>query len=569
MSQVTQSSPTSPPSPPTQFNFADIWEFVVDSVPEREALVCGPRRLTFAELEARANRFANHLLSVGVQPDERVAIFCGNSTEYIEALLGSWKVRAVPLNVNHRYSSTELAGIIDDAEPTVLVYEATLAPAVIGLGEGRLSGFRSMLAVGDPMTATPAPDGGGVPGARTFDEACAEEPDSRPAVEGRSGDDRYILYTGGTTGSPKGVVWRQEDAFFPCFGGGDPMRSNPVTRPEEIADHIGDFVAHYMCIAPLMHASGQWVAMSWLWAGSKVVLYPGSFDPERIWDMVDAEGVHMVTVIGDAIGKPLLDEWLAHPGRWSAESVFSISNGGAPMSAGLKERLADAFPGRVITDGFGSSETGAQGSHMLAADRSGDNAGQGVAKFRPYGDATAVLDDALEPVAPGSGEIGRVALRGRIPLGYLNDPEKTAETFVEHGGHRWVLTGDMATVDADGTVTLLGRGSQCINTGGEKVFSEEVELTLQGHPSVEDVVVVGVPDDRWGQVVCAVVAGKDGAVPTLDELREHCRSTLAGYKLPKHLVLVDEVHRSPAGKADYRWARATAEAAVVGASDDR
>lgn len=556
MSQVQQ------PAPPTTFNFGDIWEYVADAVPDREALVCGPRRLTFSQLEKRANRLANHLLSVGVEPGERVAVFCGNATEYFETLLGCWKIRAVPLNVNHRYSATELAGIIDDSEPTVLVYEAVLAPAVLGIGDERLARFRTMLAVGDPMTASPAPDAGGVPGALTYDEACAAASDHRPVIEGRSGDDHYILYTGGTTGSPKGVVWRQEDAFFPCFGGGDPTRSNPVSRPEEIAERIGDFVACYLCIAPLMHASGQWVSMSWLWAGSKIVLYPGSFEPARIWDLVDAEGVHMVTVIGDAVGKPLLDEWLANPGRWSAASVFSLSNGGAPMSAGLKERLADAFPGRVITDGFGSSETGAQGSHMLAADRSGDSTGQGVAKFRPYGETTAVLNDDLEPVAPGSGEIGRVALRGRIPLGYLNAPEKTAETFVAHGGHRWVLTGDMATVDDDGTVTLLGRGSQCINTGGEKVFSEEVELTLQGHPAVGDVVVVGVPDERWGQVVCAVVAPKDGVAPTLDELREHCRSTLAGYKLPKHLIVVDEVHRSPAGKADYRWARTTAEAAV-------
>lgn len=551
------------PTPPATFNFADIWEFTADAVPDREALICGARRLTFAELEARANRLANHLLEVGVEPDDRVALICSNATEYLETMLAAWKLRAVPVNVNHRYSTNELAVILDDAAPTVLVYEATLAPALIGLGPERLGAFKTMLAVGDPLTATPAPDAGGLPGAQTYEAATAHQPTTRPVVEGRSGDDQYLLYTGGTTGAPKGVLWRQEDAFFPCFGGGDPMRGNPVTEPQELADRIGDFQACYFCLAPLMHAAGQWVAMSYLWAGSKVVLHSGSFDPERIWDTVDAEGVHLMTVIGDAVGKPLLEAWLAEPGRWKAESLFAISNGGAPMSAGLKERIADAFPGRVITDGFGSSETGAQGSHALAADRSDAAPGQGVARFRPYGDNTAVLGDDLEPVAPGSGEVGRVALRGRIPLGYLNDPVKTAETFIEHGGHRWVLTGDLATVEEDGTVTLLGRGSQCINTGGEKVFSEEVELTLHGHPAVRDVVVVGVPDDRWGQAVCAVVAPAPGTEPTLEELREHCRGSLAGYKLPKHLVLVDDVARSPAGKADYRWARSTAEEAAA------
>ncbi len=552
-------APAVTPSPPTTFNFADVWEFIADAVPDREALVCGPRRLTFAELEARANRFANHLLAAGVEPGERVAIFCGNATEYLEALLGSWKVRAVPMNVNHRYSSAELGGILADAEPTVLVYEATLAPVVLGLDAARVAGLRTAVAVGDPVTATPAPDPGGVPGAITYDDAVAAQPDTRPAVAGRSGDDHYLLYTGGTTGSPKGVLWRQEDAFFPCFGGGDPTRSNPVTTPEEIAGRVSDFAFCYFCIAPLMHAAGQWVALSWLWVGGKVVLHVGSLDPERIWDQVDTEGVNLLTVIGDAVGKPLLESWLANPGRWKAEGLFALSNGGAPMSTGLKERLADAFPGRSITDGFGSSETGAQGSHVLAVDAAQRERDHGVARFRPYGDDTAVLDENLARVRPGSGEVGRVALRGRIPLGYLNDPERTAATFVEHGGDRWVLTGDLAQVAEDGTVTLLGRGSQCINTGGEKVFSEEVELRLHEHPAVRDVVVVGVPDERWGQAVCAVVAPAAGVTPTLEELREHCRQTLAGYKLPKHLVLVDEVHRSPAGKADYRWAREVAD----------
>jgi acyl-CoA synthetase (AMP-forming)/AMP-acid ligase II len=417
-----------------------------------------------------------------------------------------------------------------------------------------------MLAVADPSTGGPVTDPG-VPGAQAFDDATAAQPPDRPVVAGRSGDDPYVLYTGGTTGRPKGVVWRQEDALYPCFGAGDPTRLNPVSSPEELADRIADFAVTYYCLPPLMHAAGQWVAISWLWNGGRVILHTGSFEPERVWDTVDAEGVNLLTVVGDAVGKPLLDRWLEEPGRWEATSLFSISNGGAPMSAGLKVRLAEAFPGKVISDGFGSSETGAQGTNRLEpsdAPAAADRPTGGVTTFRPADDRTAVLGDDLEPVVPGSGTIGRVALRGRIPLRYHNDPEKTAATFVEHRGTRWVITGDMATVDADGGITLLGRGSQCINTGGEKVFSEEVELTLQGHPAVADVLVVGVPDERWGQAVCAVVQPASGTTPTLEELRDHARRDLAGYKLPKHLVLVDRVRRSPAGKADYRWAASAA-----------
>jgi acyl-CoA synthetase (AMP-forming)/AMP-acid ligase II len=548
------------PAPPRTFNFADIWEFASDAVPEREALVCGPRRLTYGELEARANRLAQHFLSVGIEPGDFVGIFCSNATEYLETMFAAYKVRAVPININHRYSTAELAELVDDSGAVALVYEASLASQVAALGTDRLDRFKTMLAVADPSTGAPVTDPG-VPGAQAFDDATAAQPPDRPVVAGRSGDDPYVLYTGGTTGRPKGVVWRQEDALYPCFGAGDPTRLNPVSSPEELADRIADFAVTYYCLPPLMHAAGQWVAISWLWNGGRVILHTGSFEPERVWDTVDAEGVNLLTVVGDAVGKPLLDRWLEEPGRWEATSLFSISNGGAPMSAGLKVRLAEAFPGKAISDGFGSSETGAQGTNRLEpsdAPAAADRPTGGVTTFRPADDRTAVLGDDLEPVVPGSGIIGRVALRGRIPLRYHNDPEKTAATFVEHRGTRWVITGDMATVDADGGITLLGRGSQCINTGGEKVFSEEVELTLQGHPAVADVLVVGVPDERWGQAVCAVVQPASGTTPTLEELRDHARRDLAGYKLPKHLVLVDRVRRSPAGKADYRWAASAA-----------
>lgn len=545
-------------APPRTFSFADVWEYAVDRVPAREALVCGERRLTFAQLDDRANRFAAHLLTAQVTKNETFGIFAPNCTEWIEAQLAGWKLGALPVNVNHRYSSGELADLLDDAGVVGLVFDRALSNVVAGLGSERLASMRFLVAVDVP--GSPAHDASLPPGALAWDDVLrAQTGAARPEIT-RDGEDRYLIYTGGTTGRPKGVLWRQEDAFQACFGGGDPMRMNPVTEPEELADHILESPATFLCIAPLMHAAGQWVATSWLWAGSRVILVPGSFDPETVWDLVDAEGANLFTVVGDATGKPLLDTWDANPGRWSAASVFSISNGGAPMSPTLKARFIETFPNQYFVDGFGSSETGAQGSQRIAAaaDSDSDTPHSGVAHFSPYGADTAVLDETLGRVEPGSGVVGRLALKGRIPIGYLNDPERTASTFVEHDGDRWVLTGDFATVEADGTVSLLGRGSAVINTGGEKVYSEEVEMALHGHPDVEDVVVVGIPDERWGEVVCAVVATSGDVRVDLEGLKGFLRGQLAGYKHPKRVVSVAEIKRSPAGKPDYRWARSVA-----------
>lgn len=545
-------------APPSTFSFADVWEYAVDRVPDREALVCGDRRLTFTELDDRANRFAAHLIAAEVSKDETFGIFAPNCTEWIEAQLAGWKLGALPVNVNHRYSTAELAGLLDDAGVVGLVFDSALSNVVEGLGAGRLASMRFLVALdlpGSPARTGPLPEG-----TLGWDEIQSAQAGAvRPRVE-RDGEDHYLIYTGGTTGRPKGVLWRQEDAFQACFGGGDPMRMNPVTEPEQLADHILESPATFLCIAPLMHAAGQWVATSWLWAGSRVILVPGSFDPETVWNLVDAEEANLFTVVGDATGKPLLDAWDANPGRWSAASVFSISNGGAPMSPTLKARFIATFPNQYFVDGFGSSETGAQGSQRIAAAAASDSdtPHSGVAHFSPYGADTAVLDEALARVEPGSGVVGRLALRGRIPIGYLNDPERTASTFVEHDGDRWVLTGDFATVEADGTVSLLGRGSAVINTGGEKVYAEEVEMALHGHPDVEDVVVVGVPDERWGEAVCAVVSTSGEANVDLEALKGFLGGQLAGYKHPKRVVSVDEIKRSPAGKADYRWARSVA-----------
>lgn len=538
--------------PSTTTAFADLWEFVYDELDGRgetgrDVLVIfgsvdeGTGRRTFAQLEENANRFANHLASLGVGPGDHVALYLENRPEYLEAMLATFKLRATPINVNFRYVESELQYLLADSQAKVVLYEPHFRSA--------LEAVRSDLPAVDHTIEM----------GEEYDAATTAASPDRPDIE-RSGDDRYILYTGGTTGMPKGVVWRQDDAFYACLGGGDPTRmAGPIDDVVQLRERIVDSVSALL-LAPFMHAAGSWVTLMWALAGGKSVLPRGPLDPEFVWDTVQAEGSNMITVVGDAVGRPVLDAWVANPDRWDASTLFSISNGGAPMSAALKTRIAEAFPNIILTDGFGSSEAGAQGSSRLSADDI--KAARGVSQFQPQDDTTVVLDLDDQPLPTGSPDTGRVARTGRLPIGYLNDPDKTARTFVEIDGKRWLITGDLARVSEDGTIELLGRDSATINTGGEKVHGEEVENVLKAHPGIYDVIVVGVPDDRWGSAVCAVVQPTPGEAPTLEDLAEHCRSELAGFKRPRHLVLVDQVVRSPAGKADLRWALSTAAASV-------
>ncbi|MDQ1466289.1 MAG: 3-oxocholest-4-en-26-oate---CoA ligase, partial [Actinomycetota bacterium] len=394
----------------------------------------------------------------------------------------------------------------------------------------------------------------------------------------RSADDHYVLYTGGTTGHPKGVVWRQEDILFATLGGGNPG-GPPIERPEDLATTVvtnraqrltpflpaGDpgpdrFVA--LALGPLMHASGQWSALGTLLAGGTVVLYTErSIDMARVLALVERERVVMLTLVGDASARPLLDELDAHPARYDTSSLRLLGSGGAILSGDSKERLLTAIPSlAAITEAIGSSESPVQA--VAVARR--DGATQQSLRFDAR-ETTIVVDDQLRPIAAGSGAIGRLATRGRVPLGYYRDAERSARTFVEIDGARWAVPGDMATVEADGRIHLLGRGSMCINTGGEKVYPEEVEAVVKSHPKIADAIVVGAPDERLGsQVVVVATAADAGAPPTLAEIREHCRAQLAGYKLPRALVVVDHVERSPAGKPDYRWAADTAASAATG-----
>ena len=522
----------------TGFNLAELFETVARAVPDREAVVHGDRRLTYAELDERAGRLAAVLAGAGVGVGDHVGLHLRNGTEYLEGMFAAFKLRAVPVNINYRYVADELRYLFADAGLVAVVHEPDFATLI---DEARPGALRFSLARGDDYEAAIA----AVPGPAT------------PAA-GRSGDDRYVLYTGGTTGPPKGVVWRHEDIFFAALGGGgDPA----ITTPDELAERAPAGRTRMLPACPFMHGSAHWMGLSTLFRGGTVVIDPSpTFRPDVVWQVIADERVTFLVIVGDAFARPLL-EALDGPARdrWDLSSLTVILSGGAVLSPTVKDALLERLPGCMVVDGFGASETGGQGSMVAVARAAGTNP-----RFAMDA-ATAVLDDDLQAVVAGSGVVGRLARRGRIPLGYHNDPEKTAATFPVVDGVRWSVPGDHALLEADGTVTVLGRGSVSINTGGEKVHPEEVEAALKGHPAVFDAVVVGVPDERWGQRVAAVVQLRPGAdEPTVEELAAHARTTLAGYKAPKSVVFVDEVVRSPSGKADYRWAASIAAMASAG-----
>lgn len=520
-------------SAPT-FNLADLWELVLPHVADRTALVVDDRVSTYAQLEERSNRLADHLASAGIGPGDHVGCYLYNGPEYLETMLAAYRLRAVPINVNYRYVADELRYLCADADLKAIVHD-------VEFGE-RLAAVRGEL----PMLGTAQSVGEG----GDYEAALAAASPEQRSIQ-RSADDHYIVYTGGTTGMPKGVVWRQEDAFYACFGGGDWMRMNPIERPDELVGRIQETPVVFFPVAPLMHGAAQWTVWSMLLAGGKSLLTASrpSTDYAQVWRLVTEHGANTLTIIGDAVARPLIDEFKANREQYDASALFSFGSGAVAFSEAGKAELQELFPNAIINDGYGASETGAQAR------------GMGAGRFVVYDDETSVIDpETLEVVAAGSGRTGRVARRGHIPLGYYNDPAKTAETFPVIDGVRWVLTGDEATVLEDGSIQLFGRHSMCINTGGEKVFPEEVESVIVGHPDVYDVLVVGVPDARWGNAVAAVVAPVAGAVISGEVLEAHCREKLAGYKVPRRWIVVDHVQRSPSGKADYAWAKATAEA---------
>ena len=533
------------------FNLADLFERVVDAVPDREAIVSPARRLTFRELDERANRLANALAGLGVGAREHIGLQLLNGSEYLEGMLAAFKLRAVPINVNFRYVESELRHLYDDADLVAVIHHREFSPRVAeaAAGVGRV---KHLVVVDDPSSAAVAD------GAHSYEDLLTGASPERPDGSARTGDDAYIAYTGGTTGLPKGVVWRQEDIFFAAMGGGDVFQSgNFITTPEEIVERLPEVGATILTTPPLMHVSAQWGVFSQLFGGGRIVFPPtGAFNADTVWQLVQDEAINILTIVGDAMARPLADAYAAAKDSgtpYDVSSLIVIGSGGATLSTTAKGKLAELLPTLMIVDGFGSSETGIVGNKLHAA---GDESTQ--PRFTVNAQ-TNVLDENGRPVTPGSGAVGRLARKGHVPLGYYKDETKTKATFIEVDGERWVLPGDNAIVEEDGTVVLLGRGSTSINTGGEKVYPEEVETALMTSPEVADAVVVGLPDERWGERVVAVVKAKPGSAPTLDALQEHVRGSLARYKAPRALVIVDAIERTPAGKPDYKWAREIAE----------
>ena len=530
------------------FTFADTFEVVADTVPDQMAIVTEERRLTYAEVDERATRLAHVLAERGVGAGDHIGLYLYNGTEYVEAMLAAWKIRAVPVNVNYRYVEEELVYLFDDADLVAVVHHQEFTPTLAAVVH-QVPGVHTFLCVADESGV----DMAGLD-TEDYEAALAAASPERDFAE-RSGDDLYVLYTGGTTGMPKGVMWRQEDIFFAAMdlsamGLAEARRRLPRTWPTGSRRRRAP--STMATAAPLMHGAAQWAAFICFHQGNTLVLASSrKFDPAGIWAMVEREKVTTMTVVGDAMARPLVDELEANPDKYDLSSFFALGSGGAILSAGVKDQFTRVRPDLIITDAFGASETGANGGGIGMSD-------EGHPRFA-VNDSTVVLDEDHRPVEPGSGVKGMLARSGHIPLGYYKDEEKTAQTFVHDAdGKRWVIPGDFATVEADGTITLLGRGSVCINSGGEKIFPEEVEAALKSHPAVFDAIVVGVPDERFGQRVAAVVAPRPGETPTLEELAEHARTKIAGYKVPRELHLVDAVTRSPSGKADYRWAKSVA-----------
>jgi acyl-CoA synthetase (AMP-forming)/AMP-acid ligase II len=512
-------------------NIADLFEHAVDAFPERDAIACGDRTVTFAELEERSNKLAHYLARQGIEPGQHIGLYARNSIAAIETMIAAYKLRAVPINVNYRYVENELRYLFDNADLVALVHDREFADRVAAVLPDA------------PRITTVLP-------IEELDSVAANESADRDFGE-RSPDDLYVLYTGGTTGNPKGVMWRHEDVWRVLGGGID------FVTGESLADEWaqsekgkqGNGLTRLAC-APLIHGAAQWAALPALFTGDLVVLVP-RFDPTEVWKAVARHQVRVITITGDAMARPLIEAY--RQGGHDASTVVAISSHAALFSPSVKQEYLDALPNVVITDAIGSSESGFNGLGMVVKGSQPNRDGPRVNR----GPSTIVIDDDNRPVLPG--QTGRIARGGHVPLGYYKDPEKSAAIFVEVEGKRYVVPGDFGRLEEDGTLTLLGRGNMSVNTGGEKVFPEEVEGALKSHPDVFDALVIGVPDERLGQRVAALIQPRVGRTIDHADLDAHVRKEIAGYKVPRSVWVVERVGRSPSGKPDYRWARAHTE----------
>jgi acyl-CoA synthetase (AMP-forming)/AMP-acid ligase II len=527
-------------------NIADLAEHAIDAVPDRLALICGDEQITYAQLEEKANRLAHYLIDQGVKKDDKVGLYCRNRIEIVIAMLGIVKAGAILVNVNFRYVEGELKYLFENSDMVALVHERRYADRVANVLP-ETPHVKTILVVEDGSDDDYQRYGG-----VEFYSAIAQGSPERDFGE-RSADDIYLLYTGGTTGFPKGVMWRHEDIYRVLFGGTDFATGEPIADEYDLAKQAAANppMIRYP-IPPMIHGATQSATWMSLFSGQTTVLAP-EFDPDEVWRAIHEHKVNLLFFTGDAMARPLLDALLTHQEKgneYDLSSLFLLASTAALFSTSIKEKFLELLPNRVITDSIGSSETGFGGTSIVAKGQS-HTGGPRVTIDK----TTVVLDEDGSEVKPGSGVRGIIAKKGHIPVGYYKDEKKTAETFRTYNGVRYAIPGDYAEVEADGSVTMLGRGSQSINSGGEKIYPEEVEAALKGHPDVFDALVVGVPDDRFGQCVAAVVHRRPGTNTTLAELDTFVRQEIAGYKVPRKVWWVDEIHRTPAGKPDYRWAK--------------
>jgi acyl-CoA synthetase (AMP-forming)/AMP-acid ligase II len=540
-----------------EFNLAQVHEAVAEAIPDRECIVWRDRRLTYADVTDRTRRLANALRErgLGVHRERRelaghesgqdhLGLYLHNGNEYLEGMLGACKARVASFNVNYRYVAEELRYLLHDAEARGLVYHEAFAPTLVEV----------LPELPDLELLVQVADGSGhdlLSGAVDYEGLLAASSPARPDLDW-SPDDLYILYTGGTTGMPKGVLWRQHDIFVGAMGGRPFGQAGEFENLEAIVEASMNGGGPSMPTPPLMHGAAQWSSFTSFTGGNTIILQSENtrLDPVDVWSVASRERVQIVQIVGDAFARPLIEELARN--EYDLSNLIVVVNGGAPMNSTLKERLLDLLPNAMVLDAVGSSETGAQMGHTSTKGTAS------TGEFTPGPGTVVVSEDIDRVLTPGDGLVGWLAQEGYVPLGYLNDAEKTARTFPVIDGVRYSVPGDGAGWRADGVIELLGRDSVTINSGGEKIFAEEVEQAIAHHPAVYDVMVVGRPSERWGQEVVALVQTADGVSVNDEDLLAECAKHIARYKFPKTFLYLPGLVRSPAGKADYRWATATA-----------
>lgn len=527
----------------TNWNLATIFAAVAARVPDRPCQIQGDRVFTWAEFDRRSESVAADLLASGVSHQGKLAIYLYNCPEYLESMNAAFKSAIAPVNTNFRYGSDEIAYLFDNADAEAVVFHACFTPVIEPIRD-RLTLVKRWYVVADESGAGPE-------WATDYESIATAGVRIPPGRVDPSGDDLLLVYTGGTTGMPKGVMWRQDDLINALGAGGSAFLGlPPASGVEELMSRIDPDLPRGSMVAvtcPLMHATGQWSSIiAMLSGGCIVTLVNRKFDVVELLTTVERLAVNALVLVGQVFAGPILDELQANADRYDVSSIGMVTSSGVMWSQENKVGLLEFMPGAMLVDAFGSSEAVGLGTSVSTKE-----APQQTAKFM-VGPTCVVFNETGERVVPGSGETGVVAVGGYLPVGYYKDEPKSAQTFRVYEGQRWSVPGDFAEVNADGSLRLLGRGSVCINTGGEKVFPEEVEEALKTHPTVIDAVCVGLPDPRFGQVICAVVEPAAGQVPELVELAAHVKSKLAAYKAPRSIVVVDSIMRAPNGKVDFK-----------------